>query len=92
MEVSNRGRWKQERSTARYEKAGRLGAGLKDLSAKFLDYGRTCENRLADIVLGRGDPVSRFVPVSTTKALCVARVAAPTDAARIFQRCGILLK
>jgi hypothetical protein len=61
LETSKRGRWKNPKSTARYEKAGRLGASLKGLPAKLLDHGRTCERRLVDIVLGDASDIARFV-------------------------------
>ena len=65
LDTSKRGRWKNPRSTGRYEKAGRLGAGLRNLSPSFLDHAKICEARLADIVLGRGT-VDRFASTATS--------------------------
>ena len=61
VETAKRGRWRHPRSTARYEKAGRLGATLKGLDARLLDHGRTCERRLADIVLGDASDIAPYV-------------------------------
>ena len=65
VEMAKRGRWKHPRSTARYEKAGRLGATLKGLDAKLIDHGRTCELRLADIVLGDASDIVPFFKAAT---------------------------
>jgi hypothetical protein len=61
-----RGRWKHLRSPARYEKAGRLGATLKGPDAKLIDHRRTCERRLADIVLGDASDIVPFVKAATS--------------------------
>ena len=66
VETAKRGRWKHFRSTARYEKAGRLGASLKGLDARLLDHGRTCERRLVDIVLGSASGIVPYVKAATT--------------------------
>ena len=65
-ETGKRGRWRHPRSAARYEKAGRLGATLKGLDAKLLDHARTCERRLADIVLGDASDIVPFVRAATS--------------------------
>ena len=60
LETAKRGRWRNPRSTARYEKAGRLGACLKDVDPKLLDHAQACERRLADIVLGDASDIVRY--------------------------------
>ena len=65
VETAKRGRWKHFWNTARYEKAGRLGASLKGLDAKLLDHGRTCERRLADIVLGSASGIVPYAKAAT---------------------------
>lgn len=64
LETAKRGRWKNPKSTARYEKASSLGASLKGLDAKLLDHTRTCERRLTAIVLGGDSGVARLVQAS----------------------------
>ena len=59
-EVQKRGRWKQARSVARYEKAGRLGVGVQDLTSAQTAYCEMCERHLGDFICGRRTPLSRF--------------------------------
>ena len=66
LETSKPGRWKNPKSTAWYEKAGRLGASLKGLDPKLLDHGRICDRHLAGIALGSAPDIARFVKGSTS--------------------------
>lgn len=66
LEVAKRGRWRQAKNVARYEKAGRLGASLRGISSRLLDHARICEARLADILLGDASDLARFAKDSTT--------------------------
>ena len=59
-EVQKRGRWKQLRSVARYEKAGRLGMSVRDLTSEQVAYCEMCEKHLEDFICGRRTPLSRF--------------------------------
>jgi hypothetical protein len=65
-EVAKRGRWRQPKSAARYEKAGRLGATLKGLPSSLLDHARICERHLAAIALGGRHEVERYVKGSSS--------------------------
>ena len=49
-EVQKRGRWKQPRSVARYEKAGRLGMSIRDLTPEQIAYCEMCDRHLGDFM------------------------------------------
>ena len=55
-EVTKRGRWKQFKNVARYEKAARLAATDNALSQAQRTHCMACERHLADFILGRRCP------------------------------------
>ena len=63
-EVQKRGRWKQMRSVARYEKAGRIGLGVRDLTSAQIAYCETCARHLEDFACGRRSPLCRYRDVA----------------------------
>ena len=60
LEVQKRGRWKQAKSVARYEKAGRLGMSVRELTSEQMAYCEICERHLGDFICGRRTPLHRF--------------------------------
>ena len=59
-EVQKRGRWKHAKSVARYEKAGRLGMSVRELTSEQMAYCEICERHLGDFICGRRTPLHRF--------------------------------
>ena len=59
-EGQKRGRWKQPRSVARYEKAGRLAMSIRDLTSEQIAYCEMCDRHLDDFICGRRTPLHRF--------------------------------
>ena len=60
QEVQKRGRWKQMKSVNRYEKAGRLGMSVQELTSEQLAYCELAERHLGDFICGRRSPLHRF--------------------------------
>jgi len=63
-EVQKRGRWKQQKSVARYEKAGRLGMTIRDLTSEQVAFCEMCDRHLGDFICGRRTPLRRFRDVA----------------------------
>ena len=64
LEVQKRRRWKQAKSVARYEKAGRLGMSVRELMSEQMAYCEICERHLGDVICGRRTPLHRFPDVA----------------------------
>jgi integrase len=60
QEVQKRGRWKQPKSVSRYEKAGRLGLVVRELTSEQRAYCELAERHLGDFISGRRTPLHRF--------------------------------
>ena len=60
QEVQKRGRWRQAKSVNRYEKAGRLGMGIQELTSAQRAYCELAERHLEATIFGLPSPLSRF--------------------------------
>lgn len=60
QEVQKRGRWRQPKSVNRYEKAGRLGMSVRELTSEQMAFCELAEKHLGDFICGRRTPLYRF--------------------------------